>query len=179
MTPAAANERKPRPLTKAKRPPAKRSPRRLLAEPSPSDWERWEAKLAEGVEPSLAAQATHQTTSAFRRQDPDRHAELLALSREARAEHVDRTVERWATTSEDAPVPIRLAWMKRWNPAYADKAHVVGADGGPVEVQVVVEHTPEQVAAILQRLERLGLVQPGPRLAAHAQGQPLLAAPAD
>jgi len=136
VTPAAANERAP---AKTRTPARKRSTRKLLAEPSPSDWKRWEDRLAAGQEPSAAAMAVGYTSSQFRRVDPDRHRALLDMSHQARAELVDRTFDDWAL-ADDAAVPIRLAWAKRWNPAYTDKATVemTGPEGGPVEVKVDV-----------------------------------------
>lgn len=136
MTPAAANERKP---AKARPPARRRSARKLLAEPSPSDWNRWEERLAAGQEPSAAAMAVGYTSSQFRRVDSERHRELLNMSHQARAELVDRTFDDWALAG-DAAVPIRLAWAKRWNPAYSDKATVemTGPQGGPLEVNVDV-----------------------------------------
>lgn len=139
MTPAAANERKP---AKARPPARRRSARKLLAEPSPSDWNRWEERLAAGQEPSAAAMAVGYTSSQFRRVDSERHRELLNMSHQARAELVDRTFDDWALAG-DAAVPIRLAWAKRWNPAYSDKATVemTGPQGGPLEVRVDVTFT--------------------------------------
>lgn len=175
MTPAAANERKP---AKRRTPARKRSAKRLLAEPSPSDWERWEERLAAGQEPSAAAMAVGYTSSQFRRLDPDRHRALLDMSHHARAELVDRTFDDWAL-AEDAATPIRLAWAKRWNPAYTDKATVEMTGGHTSQVEVTIEHTPAQIEWLLRELEAVGLIQPGPAFAAHTQSVPALVAPAD
>lgn len=155
MTPAAANERKP---AKRRTPARKRSAKRLLAEPSPSDWERWEERLAAGQEPSAAAMAVGYTSSQFRRLDPGRHRALLDMSHQARAELVDRTFDDWAL-AEDAAVPIRLAWAKRWNPAYSDKSTVemTGPAGGPVEVKVDVTF-PQLQQLLAQRAGDAGRV---------------------
>lgn len=169
MTPAVANERKP---AKRRTPARKRSAKRLLAEPSPSDWERWEERLAAGQEPSAAAMAVGYTSSQFRRLDPDRHRALLDMSHHARAELVDRTFDDWAL-AEDAATPIRLAWAKRWNPAYTDKATVemTGPEGGPVEVKVDV--TFQQLQQLLA--QRAGAATDAGRVADSA---PLIELPA-
>lgn len=169
MTPAAANERKP---ATPRTPARKRSPRKLLAEPSPSDWKRWEDRLAAGQEPSAAAMAVGYTSSQFRRINPGRHRALLDMSHQARAELVDRTFDDWAL-ADDAAVPIRLAWAKRWNPAYTDKATVemTGPEGGPVEVKVDV--TFQQLQQLLD--QRAGAAPVTGRVAGSA---PLVELPA-
>lgn len=58
---------------------------KFWTEPIPSNWDRWEARLAKGEEPAEAARGEHQTCSNVKRSDPVRHAEALALSRRVRA----------------------------------------------------------------------------------------------
>jgi hypothetical protein len=108
----------------------------IWTQPSPSDFDRWEALLLAGQEPSTAAKSLGHTCSAFRRADPARHAELLELSREARGANADERGEKWAL-DQGASDQMRLAWLKRWQPAWAglQKVEVTGADGGPVEVE--------------------------------------------
>lgn len=109
---------------------------KALSEPSPSDWERWEQRLADGEEPSQAAKAEGQTCSAFKRQDAVRQKAALLMGQDARALFVDDKVEAWAL-ADDADVPVRLAWMKRWNQAYRERSQVEmsGPEGGPVQVE--------------------------------------------
>jgi hypothetical protein len=106
---------------------------KALTEPSPSDFDRWEALLAAGREPSDAAMELGYTSSMFRRTSAERHAHCLEVGREARADRVDRRMEE--LTAEEAPqASLVLAWAKRWNPAYDERRRLelTGADGGPV-----------------------------------------------
>ena len=107
----------------------------IRTEPSPSDFDRWQALLIAGEESSTAARSLGHTSSAFRRVNSERHAECLATCREARAGAVDEQMEKWAI-ADDAPPAIRLAWAKRWNRAYSDRVELTGADGGAVSVTV-------------------------------------------
>lgn len=123
------------------------------SEPSPSDWDRWEQRLLNGEEPSTAAKAEHQTCSAFKRQDPVRHGEALAMSRETRAHYADERMEAWVTPDE-ASDAIKLGWARRWQPAYGTNARVevTGADGGPVEI----EDRSASLADVARVLEAVG-----------------------
>jgi hypothetical protein len=67
----------------------------LHAGPDSSDFDRWEALLVTGVEPSTAAKDVGFTSSAFKRADAERHAAALALSREARGHYADERAETW------------------------------------------------------------------------------------
>lgn len=104
--------------------------------PSPSDFDRLDELLLTGMEPSTAAKQLGFTMSAFRRADRARHAESLDLSREARGHYVDEKVERWVDAPETASDAVKLAWAKRWQPAYAgpNRVEITGADGGPLEI---------------------------------------------
>lgn len=92
---------------------------RFFRGPSPSDWQRWEQLLEQCAEPPAAAQSLGYTSSRFRREDPDRHAAALELSREARSAYADERGEAWAL-ADDAPPVLRLAWLKRWNAMWRD-----------------------------------------------------------
>lgn len=107
----------------------------IWTQPSPSDFDRWEARLLAGEEPSSAARAEGHTASAFRRTNPERHAAALELGREARAGYADERGEKWALDPE-ASDSMRLAWLKRWNNAWdgRQKVELTGAEGGPVEL---------------------------------------------
>ena len=107
----------------------------IRTEPSPSDFDRWQLLLIAGEESSTAARSLGHTSSAFRRVNSERHAECLAASREARAGAVDEQMEKWAI-ADDAPPAIRLAWARRWNPAYSNRVELTGANEGPVRVTV-------------------------------------------
>lgn len=117
------------------------------SEPSPSDWDRWEQRLADGEEPATAAAAEHQTCSAFKRQDPVRHAEALAGSREARGFLADRIVDNDVIEHDEAGAPVAFRsdvsdsqkqfWARRWQPAYGNNTTVElsGPGGRPIEVE--------------------------------------------
>ena len=108
----------------------------LASIPSPSDWDRWEEALENGEEPSTAAAALGLTCSAFKRADAGRHGAALLASRVARGHFADRMAEAWAM-AENASDSMRIAWLKRWQPAFGgQRVEVTGADGGPVEMSV-------------------------------------------
>lgn len=117
----------------------------VWTEPSARDFDRWEALLIDGIEPSIAARELGFTASAFRRANPERHAECLATSRESRAGVVDERMELWAL-ADDAPPAILLAWARRWNPAYTNRVALTGAGGGAVSVSV--EDAREKLAQV-------------------------------
>lgn len=127
------------------------SVRKALSQPSPSDWERWEERLLAGEEPSTAATACcadgHLTCSAFKRDNPGRHAEALAMSREARGYVTDKLVEKDVCVRDKEGVPVRFKpkasdamkqfYARRWQPAFAvatTQLEVSGPGGGPVEL---------------------------------------------
>lgn len=146
-----------------------------LTQPSPSDFDKWEERLAQGEEPSTAAKAIGRTASAFRRADLDRHAAALEMSREARGNYVDERMEQWAI-EDDAPPPIRLAWAKRWQPEYAGNQKV------DVGVKVEVERREVSLHGVLAVLADAGaldgLADSGP-LAALVAARPVLPAQPD
>src|SRR5262252_7382253 len=75
------------------------------------DWRRLERLLADGLEPSKAARSFGRTLTDFRKSDYFRHQRLLALSREARADVADRTLDEWAH-APDASDTIRVYWHR-------------------------------------------------------------------
>lgn len=68
--------------------------------PSPADWEDFERRILEGEDPQKAANARRLSLSNYRRADHQRQRELLARSREARADEADRRLEDWVTKAE-------------------------------------------------------------------------------
>lgn len=152
-------------------------------EPSPSDWDRWIARLLDGEEPSEAARAERQTCSAFRRQDPGRHGEALQMSREIRA-GADRDLVRnkLRTVVGDTGHPqwAKGAELLAKHAGMFDetqRVEITGDGGGPVEV--TVDHDSESVRRILDKLVSVGLVRPGPAAAADAETVELLPARTD
>lgn len=113
-----------------------------LEQPSPSDFDRWEALLITGVEPSTAAKELGYTSSQFKRSDRERHAAALELSREARGHYADEKAEEWALDPE-ADHRMRELWLKRWNAAFADRTNI-DLSGG-------MEVTSPDVAAAIER----------------------------
>src|SRR5262245_15455467 len=75
------------------------------------DWRRLEQLLADGVEPSQAAHSFGRTLTDFRKADYLRHREMLALSREARADVADGHLDDWAH-APDASDTIRIYWHR-------------------------------------------------------------------
>lgn len=126
----------------------------VWTQPSPSDFDRWEQRLLDGEEPSSAAKAEGQTCSAFKRADPVRHGEALAMSRETRGHYVDERVEKWVDDPEQASDAVKLAWAKRWQPAYNGntRVEVTGADGAPIEI----EDRSASLADVARVLEAVG-----------------------
>jgi hypothetical protein len=78
---------------------------------SERDWEELERRLADGEEPSRAARSFGRTLTDFRKTDYYRHQRVLALSREARADVADRTLDEWAH-APDASDTIRVYWHR-------------------------------------------------------------------
>ena len=84
---------------------------RVKGPPIEGDWRRLEGLLHDGIEPSKAAASFGRTLTDFRKQDYFRHQRLLALSREARADRADRTLDEWAN-AEGASDTIRVYWHR-------------------------------------------------------------------
>jgi hypothetical protein len=84
---------------------------RVKGPPIEGDWRRLEGLLHDGIEPSKAAASFGRTLSDFRRQDYFRHQRLLALSREARADRADHTLDEWAN-ADGASDTIRVYWHR-------------------------------------------------------------------
>jgi hypothetical protein len=84
---------------------------RVKGPPIEGDWRRLEGLLHDGVEPSKAAASFGRTLTDFRKQDYFRHQRLLALSREARADRADRTLDEWAN-ADGASDTIRVYWHR-------------------------------------------------------------------
>jgi hypothetical protein len=84
---------------------------RVKGPPIEGDWRRLEGLLHDGIEPSRAAASFGRTLTDFRKQDYFRHQRLLALSREARADRADRTLDEWAN-ADGASDTIRVYWHR-------------------------------------------------------------------
>ena len=117
-------------------------------EPSPSDFDRWEALVAEGKDPSRAAKELgFNGSSAFKRVNQERHAEVLALSRDVREGVANERGEKWAL-AEEGDARLKLAYLKAESPRYREGEHshleISGPDSGaiPLEGRVVtrLEH---------------------------------------
>lgn len=148
----------------------------VWTQPSPSDFDRWEELLVKGVEPASAARELGFTASAFRRSDPERHAECLALGREAREAIANNRGEKWAL-DDDAPPQIRLAYLKAESSRYrqGDTSNVEVNHGGVVTVEHERRLTIGDLAAYARSLD--GPVdRPVGELPA---ARPLLAEPAE
>lgn len=112
--------------------------------PSPSDTDRWQALVLDGEDPSTAArQLGFAGSSAFRRADKQRHAEVLDLWRETQraqdrklARDTLREIAGSTNSSETARVQAadRLA---RASGYIGDKVELElsGPDGGPIEIE--------------------------------------------
>lgn len=81
------------------------------AMPSPNDWADWQARVEDGEDPKSAAAERGLTLSNYRRADFERQREVLALSREARADEADRRLEKWASV-DDASDQMRTYWHR-------------------------------------------------------------------
>jgi hypothetical protein len=79
--------------------------------PSPADWEDFERRILEGEDPQVAANARRLSLSNYRRADHQRQRELLAMSREARADEADRRLEDWVTRAE-ASDSLKQYWHR-------------------------------------------------------------------
>jgi hypothetical protein len=89
-------------------------PKRLRgahAIPSPNDWADWQQRVEDGEDPKAAANARGLTLSNYRRADFERQREILALSREARADEADRRLEKWVSV-DDASDQMRTYWHR-------------------------------------------------------------------
>lgn len=140
---------------------------KLAGTPSPSDWERWETALERGAEPSTAAGELGLTCSAFKRQDAGRHGAALLASRVARGHFADKQAELWAL-AEGASDSMRIAWLKRWQPAFGgQRVEVTGAEGGPVEIQGGVA-----LEAVVGVLAAVGVLEDGAGVARGALPAP-------
>src|SRR6266498_5844685 len=82
-----------------------------------------------------------------------------------KADVVDEKFDAWIQSDECAPA-LRLAWAKRWHPAYREKqqVEVTGAGGGAVEV--AVEH---DYGRLVDKLERYRLLPRGSAAAFEAE----------
>jgi|SRR5215831_7793051 len=106
------------------------------------DWRRLERLLADGVEPSKAARSFGRTLTDFRKTDYFRHQRMLGLSREARADVADRTLDEWAH-APDASDTIRVYWHR-----YTANAAGRGIERQQLELTGRLEHVEDRSASL-------------------------------
>lgn len=126
---------------------------------SPQDFDRWQALVEQGIDPSTAArQVGRKGSSAFRRTDAARHQAVLQIWRDQKETQVDDVVERRAL-EPDSPPAILGMWAKRHHPGYRDKQQleVTGEDGGPV----VVEDRSASLVEVVRVLRTMGALPEG------------------
>jgi hypothetical protein len=116
-------------------------------EPSPSDWDRWLSLVLAGRDPSEAARELRLTASAFRRENPGKHAAVLDLSREVRAgadRDLVRDKLREVTANTEHP---------QWGKSTELLAKTAGMldDRTRLEVSGGMEVTSPDVAAAIER----------------------------
>jgi hypothetical protein len=148
---------------------------RVRGRTSEADWERLERLLADGEEPSRAAQSFGRTLGDFRRTDFYRHQRLLAAAREARADRADRDLDGWAH-APDASDAIRIHWH-RYTALQAGRGiekHQL--ELGPIPQAEDRSASLADVAAVLREAGALGELAAGGEV---ADARELVAAPAD
>jgi hypothetical protein len=119
----------------------------VWSEPSPSDFERWEALVSEGATPHDAArECGFNGSSTFRRADPVRHAELMAWWRDVRdATNQAYVRDKLRVNAEQAMngEPYRgevanraLELLGKTAGLFTERTvEVTGANGGPIEIE--------------------------------------------
>jgi hypothetical protein len=122
--------------------------------PSPGDFDAWERLIGDGREPSIAARELgFLGSSSFRRVDPERHARVLAVSREVREGIANERGEQWAVEG-DAPPALRIAYLRAESPLYRQGERVEVAHGGAVVVRHAQRLTLGDLAAFVETLDR-------------------------
>src|SRR4029077_7126053 len=132
---------------------------RVKGPPIEGDWRRLEGLLHDGMEPSKAAASFGRTLTDFRKQDYFRHQRLLALSREARADRADRTLDEGAN-AEGASDTIRVYWHR-----YTANAAGRGIEKHQLELSTPAQHAEDRSASlddIAQVLSASGALAAGP-----------------
>jgi len=151
---------------------------RVKGPPIEGDWRRLEGLLHDGIEPSKAAASFGRTLTDFRKQDYFRHQRLLALSREARADRADRTLDEWAN-ADGASDTIRVYWH-RYTANAAGRGierHQVELSAGPAQHLEDRSASLDDIAQVLsasgalERGEPAGgeVAEPGEPLAAPSE----------
>lgn len=106
----------------------------------------------------------------------DTFLDALEDGRRERADLVDDRMDTWVDQEECSPT-LRIAWAKRWNPAYRDKVEHTGDGGGPIRVDqrtMVVD-----MVEVLGILREAGVTSGDPGLAESVAGPPVLPPPPD
>ena len=134
----------------------------IWTSPSPSDFDRWEALILKGDDPSHAAKELgFGGSSTFKRTDPVKHAEVLQVWRERRdADDVKlaRDTLREIAEAETSPLITAAARVsaattlgKAAGMFEADKLEISGPQAGPLEVDIAgaAARLREKLAALL------------------------------
>jgi hypothetical protein len=126
-------------------------------EPSPSDFDRWEALIAEGRDPSSAAKELgFNGSSAFKRASwpgaRERHGEAIVAARELREGIANDRGERWANV-EDANPALKIAYLKAESSRYrqGDKVEIGGSIDVRTDVAEAIDRFTEAVAVAAVR----------------------------
>src|SRR5262245_7193318 len=105
--------------------------------PSEQDWQHFESRLADGVDPARAARERGLTSRTFRRSDCERHHVALQEWRGWRRSTANERGEAWAV--EDGADPrLRIAYLKAESEDYrqGDSSQVEITGGSRVEVDL-------------------------------------------
>ena len=140
--------------------PRKRTPGlNIWAEPSPSDFKRWEALVIAGDDPSHAAKTLDFAGSlTFRRADPVKHAEVLDVWRERRDADDRKTARdtlREIAAKKKAPPAARVSAAATLGKAAGmfdetQRVEISGPGGRPLEVDTdAAERLREKLAALV------------------------------
>lgn len=110
----------------------------------------------------------------------DKFAKAKQVGAVARADKVDQRFDRWVD-EDNAPAATRIAWAKRWHPAYRDRVEITGAYGGPIEVSQAERDldllpTAELERMLLEMRSRHQLPQPQVEDEVEGEFEPLEAA---
>lgn len=126
--------------------PRKRTPGlNIWAEPSPSDFARWEALILDGADPSHAAKTLGFAGSlTFKRANETKHGEVLAVWRERRDADDRKTARdtlREIAKAKKAPAAARVTAASTLAKAAGmfdetQRVELSGPGGGPLEVDV-------------------------------------------
>lgn len=186
MTPAAANERKPRAKTPARRQPGKP---KALSIPQAKRAKYLEL-VATGTpldEAARAIGATGRLMRSLAHNDPEFAEARQAAIAEARAQDLEEYVPKLRAARRKLAVDELDGRMLHYESIAHDPEYRAAHQKTTVEmtathtsqVEVTIEHTAQDVAWLLNELHAIGLIQPGPALPAHTAGLAVLETPSD